>query len=312
MDTGVHTSDVSLHEHLMGPGDADGHGTHVAGTAAAIDNEVGVVGVAPGARVINVNVFGDDGRAHTSELLAALDRIIARKKAHPQQPMVINLSLGANVGTTTHGPLDRAVQSAIRAGITVVVAAGNERVDASEVSPAHVADAITVGAYDQANLFAAFSNYGPMVDLLAPGVEIPSLLPSDGSARTGRMTGTSAAAPHVTGAAARYLAAHPDATPQQVRDALVANGGRPGGHHQPHRVGRIAHRLQHSIGWRRQRNRAGRRALTDASEDFIADIATHKCERQSRYAGAAFRRLMPFKTPCKTRPEQLFSGPETS
>jgi len=224
IDTGVQTSDLSLQEHLIGPGDADGHGTHVAGTIAATDNDVGVVGVAPGARVINVNVFGDDGQAHSSDLIAALDDIVARKKAHPEQPMVVNLSLGANVGTTTYGPLDRAVQTAIQAGITVVVAAGNERVDATLVTPAHVADAITVGAYNPLNLFAAFSNYGPALDLLAPGVEIPSLLPSqDGSVRTGRMSGTSAAAPHVTGAAARYLVSHPTATPQQVRDALVAN-----------------------------------------------------------------------------------------
>jgi subtilisin family serine protease len=200
----------------------------VAGTAAATDNSTGIVGVAPGAHVINVNVFGNDGQAHSSEIMMALDRIIARKKAHPQQPMVVNLSLGARVGTTAYGPLDRAVRNAIQAGIPVVVAAGNQRVNAATVSPAHVTEAITVGAYNPANLFAAFSNYGPALDLLAPGVEVPSLLPSqDGAVRTGRMSGTSAAAPHVTGAVARYLAQHPTATPKQVRDALVGSS-------QPH------------------------------------------------------------------------------
>jgi len=77
---------------------------------------------------------------------------------------------------------------------------------------------------DPLDLFAGFSNYGPVLDLLAPGVEIPSLLPSeDGTVRTRQMSGTSAAAPHVAGAAARYLATHPSATPQHVRDALVAH-----------------------------------------------------------------------------------------
>lgn len=228
MDTGVQSPDLSLQGHVdvtdAGPGDTDGHGTHVAGTVAATDNNTGVRGVAPDARVVNVNVFGDDERAHSSDLIVALDSIIARKQANPAQPMVVNLSLGANVGTTAYGPLDRAVEQAIASGIVVVVAAGNERIDAATVTPAHVHDAITVGAYDPFDLFAGFSNYGSTLDLLAPGVEIPSLLPSeDGTVRTGQMSGTSAAAPHVAGAAARYLAVHPTATPQQVRDALVAH-----------------------------------------------------------------------------------------
>ena len=224
----MQTPDLSLQESLSvtgaAPGDADGRGTHVAGTIAAADNDIGVVGVAPGARVIGVNVFGDDEQAHTSDLITALDNIIARKRAHPKQPMVVNPSLGANVGTTTYGPIDRTVQAATQAGITVVVAAGNKHVDASLVTPAHVADAVTVGACDPLDLFALFSNHGPVLDLLALGVEIPSLLPSqDGSVHTGRMSGTSVAAPHVSGAAARYLAVHPDATSLEVRDALVAS-----------------------------------------------------------------------------------------
>lgn len=230
LDTGVQASDLNVAENLnfstsSSAGDALGHGTHVAGIAAAQDNDAGVLGVAADARVINAKVLNDEGQAQTSTVIAALDQIIGRKKANPSRPMVVNLSLGANVGTSSYGPLDYAIEKAIDAGIVVVIAAGNEGIDASTVTPAHVTSAITVGAYDRNDTFADFSNYGSVVDLLAPGVNIRSLALS----RTGRIettfkSGTSMAAPHVAGAAVRYLTQHPDATPAQVHDALIMTG----------------------------------------------------------------------------------------
>ncbi len=138
--------------------------------------------------------------------------------------MVINMSFGADIGTTEYNALDLAVQAAIDAGITVVIAAGNEGIDASTITPAHVADAITVGAYDVYNRFAYFSNYGPIVDLQAPGVDILSTgNGTKGSWKGVLMSGTSTAAPHVAGAAALYLSQHPSASPAEVREALLAN-----------------------------------------------------------------------------------------
>ena len=164
-----------------------------------------------------------------STVVAAIDSVTARKQGQPERPVVVNLSLGANVDTAEYGPLDYAVERAIDAGIVVVTAAGNEGVDASGITPAHVEPAITVGAYDESGQFADFSNHGPRVDLLAPGVEILSLKPPKNKGNTKKvdldvMSGTSMAAPHVAGAAVRYLAAHPNATPQEVHDALVNAG----------------------------------------------------------------------------------------
>ena len=139
--------------------------------------------------------------------------------------MVINLSLGADIETTEYNALDMAIEAAVGVGVTVVTAAGNEGIDASTITPAHTADAITVGAYDANHQFAWFSNYGPTVDILAPGVDVSSLgLYPNGNLAYVWMDGTSQAAAHVAGAAALFLAEHPNASPQQVRDALVASG----------------------------------------------------------------------------------------
>ncbi len=202
--------------------DPNGHGTHVAGIAAAIDDDDDLVGVAPGARLHDFKVFDQTGQAEMSAVIAALDVVEARKLLDPSKPMVVNLSLGADIGTTLYNALDEAVISAIEAGVVVVVAAGNNAIDASTVTPAHVAEAITVGSVSVDWKFSTFSNYGPVVDILAPGERVKSF--STDYTKTVEMTGTSMAAPMAAGAALLYLWNNPTATPQQVRDVIVNQG----------------------------------------------------------------------------------------
>ena len=234
LDTGVKEKDLTVagsarffpqRDGTRSSTDQNGHGTHVAGTAAAVDDAKDVVGVAPGARIHNFKVLDDHGQTEISNVIAAVDSLIAYKRAHPGTDMVANLSFGADIGTTDYNALDRAVRQALLEGIVFVVAAGNDGIDAATVTPAHVEEAITVGAYDVYQRFAWFSNHGPVVDLNAPGVDVLSLdiaPPRGKSSKLMRMTGTSMAAPHVAGAAALYLAQHPGASPAAVREALVA------------------------------------------------------------------------------------------
>ncbi len=231
-DGGVENPDINVVECLEMKADAfqpcvslrdfDGHGTAVAGIAAAMDNNVGLVGTAPGAPVRVMRTLNAAGFASESRIVKALDFVIERKKANPARPIVVNLSLGAYIGSLEFTALDEAVQAAIDAGITVVVSAGNDGALASLYSPAHVLGAITVGAYNKDKKLSDFSNRGLFVDLLAPGENLEMLFSGAEAGRMLRDSGTSYAAPHVAGAAAVVLAAHPTWTPQQVRDYLVS------------------------------------------------------------------------------------------
>jgi subtilisin family serine protease len=127
-----------------------------------------------------------------------------------------------SLGGTVSKALDDAVNRSIAKGITYVVAAGNDHRDACKQSPAHAPNAITVGATDQNDTRATFSNFGSCLDIFAPGVRIPSAS-SDSNTGMRLMNGTSMASPHVAGAAALVLAAHPAWTPAQVRDDLVGH-----------------------------------------------------------------------------------------
>lgn len=170
--------------------DGNGHGTHVAGTVAAIDNSVGVVGVAAGATVVPVKVLGARGSGSYSGVIAGVDFV----GANGQNGDVANMSLG--------GPVSQALDDAIVAASTKVkfaLAAGNESDDANNHSPARVngANIYTVSAMDSNNRFASFSNYGnPPIDFCAPGVAIKSTW-KDGGYNT--ISGTSMASPHVCG-----------------------------------------------------------------------------------------------------------------
>ncbi|BFV55295.1 serine protease [Kitasatospora sp. CMC57] len=189
--------------------DGHGHGTHVAATVAGA-----LHGVAKKARVVAVRVLDDSGEGTTEQVVAGVDWVTS----HAVKPAVVNMSLGGDPDEA----IDTAVRNSIATGLTYTVAAGNDGLDASAHSPARVATALTVGATTSADRRASYSNYGPLVDLFAPGSDIVSAATwwEDGETT---MSGTSMAAPHVAGAAAIYLAAHRTATPAQVAAALTGS-----------------------------------------------------------------------------------------
>ena len=220
--------------------DGNGHGTHVSGTIAAKDNNFGVVGVAPGASLYAVRVLNNAGSGTWSSVICGIDWVAA----HSDIIDVANMSLG---GTGSEGatcisnladPLHQAICNAVNAGVTFVVAAGNESDNSANHVPATYNEVITVSALadfdgasggngsptcrnDEDDTFANFSNYGDDVDIIAPGVCINSTW-NDGGYK--EISGTSMASPHVAGAAALYKSLNPYATPAQVKSALQ-NGG---------------------------------------------------------------------------------------
>lgn len=172
------------------PDDQNGHGTHVAGTIAAIDNNKGVVGVAAGASVVAVRVLDRRGSGSLSGVIAGVDYVAA----NASNGDVANLSLGGGVSTS----LDNAIYNLAQTGVKVAVAAGNESDDANNHSPARVnhPNVYTVSAMDANDRFAYFSNYGSAVDYCAPGVSIKSTWKGNGY---NTIDGTSMATPHVAG-----------------------------------------------------------------------------------------------------------------
>ncbi|MFJ4842045.1 S8 family peptidase [Streptomyces sp. NPDC088746] len=193
--------------------DGAGHGTHVATTVAGT-----TYGVAKKAKIVAVRVLGNDGSGTTAGVIAGVDWITANHVADS----VANVSLGGGASTT----LDNAVSRSIASGVTYSIAAGNSGALASGYSPARVATAITVGATTRTDARASYSNYGPVVDIFAPGSDITAGWNTSNSA-TYTGNGTSFAAPHVSGAAAVYLTSHPGAAPATVASALV-NGATSG------------------------------------------------------------------------------------
>lgn len=170
--------------------DLNGHGTHVAGTIAALNNTVGAIGVAPGAKVVPVKVLNRRGSGSYSAVIAGVDFVAA----HGTSGDVANMSLGGPTSTL----LDQAVLNA-SALVKFSLAAGNEADDAANYSPARVngTNIYTISAMDKTDVFAYFSNYGnPPVDYCAPGVSIYSTYKGGGYAT---LSGTSMAAPHVAG-----------------------------------------------------------------------------------------------------------------
>jgi len=195
----------------------DGHGTHVAGTVLG-----STVGVAPGARLVPVQVLDCDGTGSLINVVAGVDWIITDVQTNNRQPAVVNLSLGGQV----FADLDDAVTDLVAAGITVIAAAGNENQDACNVSPARTPIAITVAASSISDGEALFTvdgtNFGSCVDIFAPGTDILSAW-STGDEAGAFLDGTSMAAPHVAGVAALHLEAHPSATPSDVWNWMRVN-----------------------------------------------------------------------------------------
>jgi subtilisin len=234
--------------------DNDGHGTHVAGIVGGTGRGGGVVGVAPGARLWSVKVLDSDGFGWISWLVCGVDWVTAqRDPQHHNRPLfeVANMSISyvrpSGNNRSCDDPradmLHKAICRSIDAGVVYVVAAGNEGHNARRNRPAAYDQVITVAAladYDGRgggrgrvsdscpywtgmpdDTLARFSNYGLDVDFVAPGV---CVLSTWLHGRYAYLSGTSMAAPHVTGAVAVYRAMNPRATPQQVRMALEAAG----------------------------------------------------------------------------------------
>jgi serine protease len=192
-----------------GSGDCHGHGTHVAGTVGGA-----TYGVAKGVRLYSVRVLGCDNRGSWAGIIQGLDWITANHV----KPAVVNASLGGGVTVT----VDDAVRRTIAAGVSVVISAMNDNVDACNVTPARVAEALTVGATSSTDARASFSNFGSCLDLFGPGVSVVSASHTS-TTGTATMSGTSMAAPHVAGVAALFLQGSPGSTPSQVASAILTN-----------------------------------------------------------------------------------------
>ena len=189
-----------------GTNDCHGHGTHVAGTIGGT-----TFGIAKQALLHPVRA-GDCANTYLAPVIAAVDWVTANRVL----PAVANLSSGFSPSPT----LDTAIANSVASGVTYSVAAGNNNGDACNISPARAPTAITVGAINPTNdTRANFSNWGTCVDLFAPGVNTLSAGIANDAA-TMVMSGTSMAAPHVAGVAARYLQIHPASTPAAVWAAI--------------------------------------------------------------------------------------------
>lgn len=190
--------------------DCMGHGTHVAGTVGGTK-----YGVAKNVSLIPVRVFACTGSASGTSISNGMNWI---KANHAGGPAVINLSLG---GSGVSSGWKTIVDDMVANGFVVVVSAGNSTANACGYSPAYVPNAITVGSTTNTDAISSFSNYGSCLDVLAPGSSIKSASYSSDNG-TATMSGTSMAAPHVTGVVARLLQKYPSYTASQVSTLLVS------------------------------------------------------------------------------------------
>jgi serine protease len=202
--------------------DQNSHGTHVAGTIGGK-----TYGVAKNVKLVSVKVLGSLGYGWSSTTIAGIDWVVGQKRKNPNKPMIINMSLGGSKSLLVNG----AVEAATAAGITVVVAAGNDKgANACRESPASAASAITVGSTNPLNYVSSFTNGGPCVDIMAPGESIESAWACD-KFRPKRclldisyfLSGTSTASSLVAGVAALHLDKTNSLTPQEVWDAIQSD-----------------------------------------------------------------------------------------
>ncbi len=228
------------------PIDDSGHGTHVAGTIAAVaNNQIGMAGIAPQAKILPLKVFNAAGSASISTIAQSLQYVIDLYLTNPNiESMVTNNSYGA---TGSSELLEDAFDQAKEAGIVSVVAAGNDSTDAASTIPANYDSVITVGSVGYNKARSGFSNYGSVVDIAAPGggdssnssaanilstislqSEIlttrPTYKVNDPNTSTyfyARLAGTSMATPHVAGVAALVKSKHPEFNPDEVQSSLV-------------------------------------------------------------------------------------------
>ncbi|HVE71068.1 MAG TPA: S8 family serine peptidase [Thermoanaerobaculia bacterium] len=226
IDTGINTAHVDFGgraidgydavDNALPAADCNGHGTHVAGTVGG-----STWGVAKGVTLVAVRVLDCSGNGTNAGVIAGINWVASNHAAG--QPAVANMSLGGGASTA----VDDAVNAGINDGVTFAVAAGNGDIfgnpqPACNYSPARVPNAITVGSTTSTDARSSFSNYGPCLDIFAPGSSITSAWYSSNTA-TNTISGTSMATPHVAGAAALYLQGNTSASPATVASALINN-----------------------------------------------------------------------------------------
>lgn len=192
-------------------GHTNAHGTHVASTIAGVN-----VGVAKNANIISVQVLDDKGRGQWSGLLQGLS-YISQVERSSSKSIIVNMSIGGSLSEV----VNKAIGLLYKQGIIVVVAAGNSAKNACETSPAGAAGAIAVASSGRKDAISSFSNYGSCVTIIAPGEDIKAAVPGGGY---GVMTGTSMAAPHVTGVLANFVGSlyNSKTTPRCAIDYLRA------------------------------------------------------------------------------------------
>jgi len=189
--------------------DGNGHGTHVAGTAGGKRS-----GIAKKANLIAVKVLGDDGSGSYTGVINGLEWIWTQYQTTGRRPSIATMSLGGGNSPA----VDFAVQQLIKAGVHCTVAAGNSNVDAKDTSPANTPEAITVGATDITDSRAWYSNFGPIVDVFAPGSNVTSTW-NDGKYKT--ISGTSMATPAVAGLVAYLLNLYGTGTPPAAMRNII-------------------------------------------------------------------------------------------
>jgi subtilisin family serine protease len=218
LDTGVDLSHPDLAANISGgihllspfapPSDDNGHGTHVAGTVAALHNRFGVVGVSPITQIYAIKVFDREGNANNSDIIRGIEWAIR------QQIKILNMSFGTDQRSDA---MRNALKKADSSGMVLIASAGNDGKANSVDYPARYPGVIAVGATNQNNRIASFSSRGKQVDLVAPGEDILSTGLNNGYLK---LSGTSMSAPHVSGLVALMLSQYPSLTPKQINYVL--------------------------------------------------------------------------------------------
>lgn len=188
--------------------DDNGHGSHCAGIVAAVDNDIGVIGVAPEAWLYGVKVLDGAGFGYDSDIIEGIQWCIDNGM------QVCSMSFG---GYDDDQAFHDAIDAGWDAGIVMVAAAGNEGYEDPDLLPAGYSSCMAISAMDSSDEIASWSNYGSEIELAAPGVSIYSTYKGG---RYTTMSGTSMACPHVSGVAALILAVYSNYTNDQVRQLL--------------------------------------------------------------------------------------------